>query len=93
MYLLWPSRCLKQATSAINLVSIGHAFRSHPVMPCAAKCIGCPKGYTEAPWPQLTADDGTGGCPHCLCNPCVLDMPSDFLVGPGPPPLRNIEKW
>ena len=55
--------------------------------------VGVPRGYTsEAPWPQLTGDDGLGGCPHCLCNPCVVSMPPDFLAGRGPPHLRNVEK-
>ena len=43
----------------------------------------------EAPWP---GDDGLGGCPYCLCTPCVVSMPPDFLVGRGPPHLRNVEK-
>ena len=42
----------------------------------------------EAPWP---GDDGLGGCPYCLCTPCVVSMPPDFLVGRGPPHLRNVE--
>ena len=56
------------------------------------KLVGVPRGYTpEAPWPQLTSDDGDGGCPHCFCTPCVTSMPPDFLVGRGPPHLRNVE--
>ena len=27
------------ATSVINHISIGHTFRSHPVMPCAASTV------------------------------------------------------
>ena len=42
--------------------------------------------------PQLIADDDDGGCPHCLCNPCVTSMPPDCLVGRGTPHLRNVEK-
>ena len=58
-----------------------------------AEPVGIPRGYTsEAPRPQLTGDDGFGGCPYCLCNPCVISMPPDFLVGRGPPHLRNVEK-
>lgn len=58
-----------------------------------AESVGVPRGYTsDTPWPQLTGDDGLGGCPHCLCNPCVVSMPPDFLVGRGPPHLRNVEK-
>ena len=57
------------------------------------KPVGVPRGYTpEAPWPQLTNDDGDGGCSHCFCTPCVMSMPPDFLVGHGPSHLRNVEK-
>ena len=58
-----------------------------------AKSVGVPQGYTsEVPWPQLTGDGSDGGRPHCLCNPCVISMPLDFLVGHGPPHLRNAEE-
>ena len=55
--------------------------------------IGFSWGYaSEGPWPQLTSDDGLGGCLYCLCKPCVISMPPEFLVGREPPHLRNVEK-
>ena len=52
-----------------------------------AESVGVPQGYkSEA---QLTGSDGLGGCPHCLCNLCVIIMSPDFLVGHGPP---HVEK-
>ena len=70
-----------------------YMFNSYCISSMCAESVGVPRGYTsEAPRPQLTDDDGLGGCPHCLCNPCVVSLPSDFLVGRGPPHLRNVEK-
>ena len=58
-----------------------------------AESVEVTRGYSsEAPKPQLTGDDGLGGCPHCLCDPCVISLPPDFLVGRGSPHLRNVEK-
>ena len=40
------------------------------------------QGYTPiALGPYLTSDDGLGGCPHCLCNLCVVTChPTSWLV-------------
>ena len=55
--------------------------------------IGVPRGYTvDNPFPHLVPDKTDNGCPHCLCEPCVVSLPPDFLRGSGCPHLRNTEK-
>ena len=51
-----------------------------------------PHGYRQSPnFPVLQG--GGGGrnhCPDCLCYPCIIVLPPDFLRGPHP---TNAEKW
>ena len=35
---------------------------------------------------------GDNHCPHCLCDPCVIQIPPDFLVGSAGPHPANVEK-
>ena len=48
-----------------------------------------PKGYDGTQFPVLDGDDR---CIHCLCTPCIVSMPPDFLVGSSVPHLRNNTK-
>lgn len=49
-----------------------------------------PRGYREnARVPVLR---GENHCPHCLCSPCVIQLPPDFLRGSCGPHPANDEK-
>ena len=51
------------------------------------------KGYqsgSSVPFIASLEDHDT--CRQCLCKPCIIELPPDFLVGRGPPHIRNQEK-
>ena len=49
-----------------------------------------PRGYRENPrYPVLRGPDH---CHHCLCTPCVIQLPPDFLRGSASPHPANDEK-
>ena len=49
-----------------------------------------PKGYKHNPrCPELRGDNH---CPSCLCTPCVIVLPPDFLKGSCDPHPANDEK-
>ena len=49
-----------------------------------------PFGYWEtAQYPRL---QGPSHCPHCLCAPCIIAMPPDYLRGSASPHDANDEK-
>ena len=49
-----------------------------------------PNGYRQSGrYPALC---GRNSCPHCLCSPCVIALPPDFLRGACGPHLANDEK-
>ena len=44
-----------------------------------------PLGYSgNQPFPVL-GGSGDPVCPHCLCRPCIIQQPPDFLVGSSAP--------
>ena len=50
-----------------------------------------PYGYKESRnCPVLRGQDS---CPYCLCSPCVIMLPPDFLCGACGPHPTNDEKW
>ena len=59
------------------------------------KCKCCtvyrlPRGYRKSPsYPMLR---GENHCPHCLCAPCVIALPPDFLKGSCDAHPANAEK-
>ena len=48
------------------------------------------KGYGTGDHPTLGQPTDQSYCPHCLCTPCVVAQPPDFLVGSSAPSLNNI---
>ena len=49
-----------------------------------------PYGYRERiSYPKL---NGPNRCPHCLCTPCIIDMPPEYLRGSASPHDANDEK-
>ena len=51
------------------------------------------KGYSSgSAIPLLASLEDCNTCCHCLCKPCIIELPPNFLVGSGPPHLRNQEK-
>ena len=49
-----------------------------------------PRGYHfSTQVPQLR---GENHCPYCLCAPCLIEQPPDFLVGSAGPHPANDEK-
>ena len=47
-----------------------------------------PKGYHQSP--RYTLLRGHNHCQHCLCSPCVIALPPDFLRGScGPHPAND----
>ena len=49
-----------------------------------------PRGYRRFPrYPRLR---GEGHCPHCLCSPCAIILPPDFLIGSCDAHPANAEK-
>ena len=52
--------------------------------------LGHPWVYRrQSQYPTLR---GEGHCSHCLCAPCVIEQPPDFLVGSCDPHPANSEK-
>ena len=49
-----------------------------------------PRGYQQNP--QHPVLRGQNHCPHCLCAPCVIAQPPDFLRGSSSPHPANDEK-
>ena len=44
-----------------------------------------PLGYPgNRPFPVF-GDGGDSSCPHCLCTPCIIQQPPEFLVGSSAP--------
>ena len=49
-----------------------------------------PRGYRRFPrYPSLR---GEAHCPHCLCSPCTIILPPDFLIGSCDAHPANAEK-
>ena len=43
---------------------------------------------------QVPALYGRNYCPHCLCSPCVVELPPDFLRGScGPHPANDYKRY
>ena len=77
----------------LGLFSVVVATMSAVVVWIHCFTIGVPRGYAvDNPFPCLTSDKAENGCPHCLCEPCVVSLPPDFLRGSGCAHLRNTEK-
>ena len=54
-----------------------------------------PKGYSGGEFPRLVGKNeqpGVNPCPHCLCTPCVISQPPNFLIGSAAPALGNVSK-
>jgi len=50
------------------------------------------KGYNKGDHPVLGQPTDQTHCPHCLCTPCVVAQPPDFLVGSSAASLNNVSK-
>ena len=50
------------------------------------------KGYSKGDHPILGQPTDKAHCPHCLCTPCVVVQPPDFLVGSSAASLSNVSK-
>ena len=67
---------------------IGTIILCHNV--CVARFRNHPRGYRQNPhFPVLC---GQNFCPYCLCSPCVIALPPDFLRGSSGPHPANDEK-
>ena len=49
-----------------------------------------PRGYQQSP--NVPTLCGSNYCAHCLCSPCVIQLPPDFLRGAAGPHSANDEK-
>ena len=51
-----------------------------------------PKGYRQSQTRDYPVLRGQNFCRYCLCSPCVIDLPPDFLCGYCSPHPANDEK-
>jgi len=65
------------SNSVIDIDYTGRGFRN-------------PRGYRQAD--HIPVLQGENHCPHCLCTPCIIVLPLDFLRGSCSPHPANNEK-
>ena len=65
-------------------------WRWSPYLKTADDFPSHPRGYRQNP--QHPVLRGQNHCRHCLCAPCVIQLPPDFLRGSASPHPANDEK-
>ena len=46
-------------------------------------------GYSSGDHPHINGSQQHPPCPHCLCGPCIVQQPPDFLTGNAAPHVGN----
>ena len=66
--------------------------KRHRVTSRDAFATRTPRGYDGSHFPVLVVDGEDERCPYCLCNPCIIAQPPNFLRGSAAAHVRNRAK-